>query len=111
MQSAISPYYRVNKFIVPKDSRDAFLSLIATTHGVVRRQPGFVRDLVLEQQSGPGQFNFVTLLEFSGIEVVPQITQALADFDAQTGVDRKAVAMELGVKSDMANYRPLPMPL
>jgi hypothetical protein len=109
MQDAISPYYRINNFIVPQDSREAFLSLVASTHGVVRRQPGFVRDLVLERQSGPGQFDIVTLIEFSSTEVVPQVTQALADFDAQTGVDRAAVRTELGVASDMAGYKSLPL--
>jgi hypothetical protein len=102
-----APYFRVNKFVVPPKNRDAFLKIIERTHAVVRRQHGFVRDLVLEQQSGPGMFNFVTLIEFSGVEAVPQVTAALAALDAKTGVSRMEEADQLGVCSDMANYRPL----
>lgn len=102
-----APYFRVNKFVVPPKNRDAFLRIIERTHAVVRRQQGFVRDLVLEQQSGPGMFNFVTLIEFASVEAVPQVTAALAALDAQTGVNRKEETDQLGVCSDMANYRPL----
>ncbi|HEY4076877.1 MAG TPA: hypothetical protein VGM26_08080 [Rhizomicrobium sp.] len=102
-----APYYRVNKFVVPPKNRDAFLKIIERTHAVVRRQQGFVRDLVLEQQSGPGLFNFVTLIEFSGIEAVPQVTAALAALDEEAGVSRREAVDQLGVCSDMANYRSL----
>jgi hypothetical protein len=102
-----APYFRVNKFVVPPKNRDAFLKIIERTHAVVRRQHGFVRDLVLEQQSGPGMFNFVTLIELSGVEVAAQVTAALAALDAQAGVSRKEETDQLGVCSDMANYRPL----
>jgi len=102
-----APYYRVNKFVVPPKNRDAFLKIIERTHAVVRRQQGFVRDLVLEQQSGPGLFNFVTLIEFSGVEAVPQVTAALAALDEASGISRKEATAQLGVCSDMANYRPI----
>jgi hypothetical protein len=104
-----TPYYRINNFAVPPQSREAFLEIIASTHDVLRRQRGFVRDLILEQQSGPGAFNFVSLIEFSGIEAVPHVTAALAALDQVRGISRKEEAAQLGVRSDMAGYEPLPV--
>ena len=53
------PLYRVDK-LVPAAGRDEFLKRVASTHALLRQQEGFVRDLVMEQQSGPGAFNFST---------------------------------------------------
>src|SRR6202012_4714772 len=102
-----TPYYRINNFAVPPQSREAFLAIIASTHDVLRRQRGFVRDLILEQQSGPGAFNIVSLIEFSGVEAVPHVTAALAALDQVRGISRKEAAAQLGVRSDMAGYEPL----
>ena len=109
MSETQSPYFRVNTFVVPSRSREAFLSIITSTHQVLRRQQGFVRDLILEQQSGPGENNFVSLIEFAGIEAVPYATAALAALDQERGISRKEEAAQLGVRSGMANYRPLPV--
>ncbi|HVW73232.1 MAG TPA: antibiotic biosynthesis monooxygenase [Rhizomicrobium sp.] len=102
-----TPYYRINNFTVPPESREAFLAIIASTHDVLRRQQGFVRDLILEQQSGPGAFNFVSMIEFSGVEAVPHVTAALAELDQLRGISRKEEAARLGVRTDMAGYGPL----
>jgi len=107
MQDAPAPYYRINKFVVPPQSRDAMLGLIQLTHGALRRQTGFVRDLILERQSAPGECNIITLIEFTGTDVVPQITAVLDALETQTGINRKERADQLGVRSDMAGYRRL----
>jgi heme-degrading monooxygenase HmoA len=67
---AASPFYRVDKFAVPAEGRAEFLERVASTHALLRTQKGFVRDLILEQQSGPGALNFVTLVEWTGPEAV-----------------------------------------
>lgn len=53
--------YRVDKFSVPQAAKDEFLKRVRDTHHVLRRQPGFIRDTLLEQVAGPGQFNIVTI--------------------------------------------------
>lgn len=53
--------YRVDKFSVPQAAKDEFLKRVRDTHHVLRRQPGFIRDMLLEQVAGPGQFNIVTI--------------------------------------------------
>ena len=46
--------YRVDKFIVPQAAREEFLKKVHDTHSVLRHQPGFIRDTILEQVAGPG---------------------------------------------------------
>jgi hypothetical protein len=55
------PIYRVDKFVVPASARDEFLARANTIRDVLKRQEGFVRDSYLEQISGLGEFNIVTI--------------------------------------------------
>jgi len=50
--------YRVDKFVVPSTAREEFLHKVRRTHAVLKAQPGFLQDFVLEQSSGPGEFNW-----------------------------------------------------
>ena len=71
--------YRVDKFVVPESAREEFLTKIRETHELLRRQPGFVRDAILEQIAGPGRFNIVTVAEWedqSAIDAGPRGRQA-----------------------------------
>ncbi|MFD2263993.1 hypothetical protein ACFSM5_13910 [Lacibacterium aquatile] len=102
-----APVFRINKFAVPTQSRGEFLDFIVETQAVISAQPGFVRASMMEQYPGPGIFNFVALLEFSGPEAVDPIIAAIADYDRAQGIDRPAVMAGLGVKVDMGNYRAL----
>lgn len=100
-----APLYRINKFSVPVESRDAFLDLMSKTHAVLRRQEGVVAERVLEQQSGPGIFNFVAVIEFAGAHVIDGIVSAVAAFDRQATIDRQQIMVTRGIKTDMGLYR------
>ncbi len=103
-RGASAPLYRVDKFAVPAAGRDEFLKRVASTHALLRQQAGFVRDLLMEQQSGPGVFNFVTLVEWTGPEVVERVAAAVAELHRQTGFEREEMMTRLGIKADIANY-------
>jgi heme-degrading monooxygenase HmoA len=60
--------YRVDKFVVPTSAREEFLDRVRRTHALLKAQPGFVQDSVLEQFSGPGEFNVVTTVEWASQE-------------------------------------------
>lgn len=98
------PLYRVDKFIVPPDARDEFLARVHDTHAVLRRQEGFVRDMILEQQSGPGAFNIVTVVEWTNADVVGRVSEAVARHHAEIGFDRNETMARLGITADIANY-------
>jgi hypothetical protein len=40
--------FRVDKFVVPANAREEFLGKVRATHAVLKTQPGFVRDAILE---------------------------------------------------------------
>ncbi len=102
--TAKSSIYRINKFVVPAASRDEFLdAVIRPTHEMLRRQPGFVSDMVMEQTSGPGEFNIVALIEFAGPEAVAPIAAAVAELHQRIGVTPGLTA-RLGIRTDQANY-------
>jgi hypothetical protein len=100
-----SPFYRVDKFAVPAEGRAAFLEKVAQTHALLRQQQGFVRDLIMEQESGPGTFNFVTLVEWSAPEVVEHVAPAVAALHKSMGFNPAEFMQKLGIKADIANYR------
>jgi hypothetical protein len=98
-------HYRVDKFKVPANGRDEFLDRVFKTQAFLEQQEGFVQGLVLEQQSGPGVFNVVTLVEWSGPEVVERVTAAVARFHQEMGFDRQELIARLGITADIAGYR------
>lgn len=106
-QSASQPLYRVNKFAVPPEARDEFLDLVAKTFAVIRSQKGHVRDWILEQNSGPGVFNFVTMIEFASEEVAPRVVAALAALDRELRLDREAMMGRLNIRTDFGSYKRL----
>lgn len=99
------PLYRVDKFAVPVEARAEFLERVASTHALLRRQEGFVQDFILEQESGPGVFNFVTLVEWDSADAVDRVAAAVRAMHAETGFDRQAFFATSGVTADIANYR------
>jgi heme-degrading monooxygenase HmoA len=98
------PLYRVDRFIVPAEARDEFLARVRDTHAILRRQEGFIRDLILEQQSGPGSFNLVTVVEWANEDVIGQVSEAVAKHHAAIGFDRNETLARLGITADIANY-------
>jgi hypothetical protein len=101
--------YRIDKFVVPAASRGEFLDRVAKTHDLLRRQQGFVDAMVAEQISGPGAFNVVTVVQWERAEVIDRVAAEVAKWHAETGFDREALVVRLGIRADIATYRRLPM--
>jgi heme-degrading monooxygenase HmoA len=99
--------YRIDKLVVPAAARREFLERAAESKSLLQRQSGFVRSQVFEQCSGPGEFNFVTVVEWESAEALERAAAALARRQAELGYDRAKTAARLGIRSDMANYRQL----
>jgi heme-degrading monooxygenase HmoA len=98
-------FYRVDKFVVPAAAREELLERVHQTHEVLRRQPGFVRDYLLEQISGPGEFNIVTFAEWESEDFVAGARAAVTELHRATRVDPQELFARLGIKADLANYR------
>jgi len=97
--------FRVDKFVVPGPAREEFLNKVHATHDVLRKQPGFVRDAILEQTSGPGQFNFVTIVEWENNDAIEGARQAVLALHRQMNFDPQELISRLGIRVDIANYQ------
>jgi heme-degrading monooxygenase HmoA len=101
------PIYRVDKFIVPAHARAEFLDRVAKTQALLREQEGFVQGFVLEKQSGPGSFNFVTFVEWARADAIERAAAEVAKLHAKLGFDRQELVSRLGITADIALYEPL----
>jgi heme-degrading monooxygenase HmoA len=96
--------YRVDKFAVPAAAREEFLDKVRRTHALLRAQPGFLQDFVLEQSSGPGEFNLVTIVEWATQESVENARAAVASLHRGMNFDAKELFARTGIRADIANY-------
>ena len=97
-------FYRVDKFVVPEAARKEFLARVFQTHAVLRRQPGFVSDLLLELTSGPGEFNFVTVAEWESEDFVAGARAAVQAMHRSQNFDPQELFQRLGIEPDLGNY-------
>ncbi len=67
-------------------------------------QPGFVRDVVLEQTSGPGRFNVVTLVEWQSQSAMEAAKAVVMAAHAKSGFKPQELFARLGIEADIANY-------
>jgi heme-degrading monooxygenase HmoA len=108
VDSAFSPnpqrLYRIDKFKVPQSARVEFLEQVRTTHELLRTLPGFVRDALFEQSSGPGAFNFVTLVEWENAEALEGAKQVIMAKHADSEFNPPEMFARLGIDADLANY-------
>lgn len=100
-----STVYRVDKFIVPETAKEEFLAKVHATHAVLRSLPGFKRDVVLEQLSGPGHYNYVTLVEWSDAAVMEAAKAEVQKSHAKNNFNPQEMFARLGIKADLGNYR------
>lgn len=99
--------FRVDKFSVPAPARQEFLSRVLATHQVLRSQAGFVREAILEQTSGPGKFNFVTIVEWENAAAMEPARQVVAALHRQMNFDAREMVARLGIRADIADYQPV----
>lgn len=96
--------YRVDKFEVPEQAREEFWIHVRRTHELLRTQPGFVEDLLLEKHSGPGRFNVVTMVKWASADDL-EPAKVAAERAHQEADFRPAEFMEQhGIDADLANY-------
>src|SRR5215831_4793369 len=79
--------YRIDKFKVPPAAREEFLKGVRDTQGFLATLPGFVGNSIFEQSSGPGAFNFVTMVEWESAEAIERAVKAVTERFEATGVN------------------------
>jgi heme-degrading monooxygenase HmoA len=100
-----SQTYRIDRFVVPGQARDEFLSRVEATHALLRTQAGFLGDAILERASGPGEFNFVTIVRWENAEAMEPARQAVAALEEKMNFNPREMMAKLGIRADIANYK------
>ncbi|TPM79115.1 antibiotic biosynthesis monooxygenase [Mesorhizobium sp. B2-3-3] len=100
--------FRVDKFVVPAAAREEILVKVRTTHELLRQQQGFLQDFVLEQFSGPGEFNLVTIVEWESQAAVDNVVPIVKVAHERIAFNPQETIARLGVKADVANYQRVP---
>jgi heme-degrading monooxygenase HmoA len=97
--------YRVDKFKVPSAAREEFIDRVHKSHEFLRTLPGLIQDHVLEQTSGPGEFNFVTIIVWNSIESIEAARKAVMAKYEEIGFNPQEMYARLGIKADIAVYQ------
>lgn len=97
--------YRIDRFAVPAAARDEFLARVRETHEVLRAQPGFVGDMLLEQSGGPGEFNLVTIAEWESGTAFDEVKAAVGAMHAARGFSPPELMARLGIRGDIGTYQ------
>lgn len=107
--SAAEPVYRIDKFKVPATARDEFLNAVRRTHRELRGQRGFVQDFLLEQAAGPGEFNFITFVEWRNRHAMEAAATAMQAIHRAMDFDPGSFIRQSDIEADIAVYRALPV--
>ena len=100
-------FYRLDRFIVPAAAREEFLARVRQTHEVLRKQPGFVRDLLLERTVENGASSIVTLAEWESDAFVAGARAAVQAMHRAENFDPQELFSRLGIEPDLGNYHPV----
>jgi heme-degrading monooxygenase HmoA len=96
--------YRIDKFVVPNLAREEFWTHVRRTHSVLRNQHGFLGDALLEQHSGPGRFNVVTMVRWSSADDLGSARSAVEQSHQEAGFRPAEFFQRVGIEADLANY-------
>lgn len=99
-----NPVFRIDKFVVPTDVLPSFVAQMQRVQQTLRTLPGCLRNHVLTQTGGPGEFNVITLVEWASEQAVAAAQVVVKKKFAQEGFDPVGFVQQNGVRADMGLY-------
>jgi hypothetical protein len=95
--------HRIDKFAVSSDLLPSFLEGVYASHQAIDGLAGMVRNEVLIQSGGEGEFNVVTHVVWVNDESYQNAIAAMSRFHERRGGRPN---IDPSVKTDLATYRP-----
>jgi len=99
------PVYRIDRFNVPAQAMPAFMERVRYTQQALDGLPGCRQNLVLTQPDLAGEFNVMTIVEWSDEQSLSAAKAMMQQRYAQERFDPAAFMHGLGVRADMGLYR------
>jgi hypothetical protein len=103
-QQQNSSLFRIDSFAVPQAARAAFMAEVQETKQFLAEQAGCLQNLILEQHSGSGRFNVVTVVEWEHPQAFANAKAAMMEKRRGSGFDPETFLKTLGVEANMSNY-------
>ena len=98
--------YRLDRFVVPRQSRDEFLMRVNQTHEILRRQAGFLQDFLLERPGeNDGATVIVTLVEWDSQETVDRVVPIVQAEHRRMGFNPREAVARLSVEAEIGLFR------
>ena len=102
---ANQPVYRIDRFNVPAHALLTFMERVRYTQQVLDELPGCRQNLVLTQADLAGEFNVMTMVEWSDEGSLSAAKAVIQQRYAQERFDPAAFMQGLGVQADLGLYR------
>lgn len=99
------PVYRIDRFNVPATALSAFMERLQATQRTLDQLPGCRQNLVLRQPDLAGEFNVMTVVEWTDESHMAAAKAAMQASYAQARFDPAAFMQQLGVQADLGVYR------
>lgn len=96
---------RIDKFIVPDESKAEFLEQVHITHELLRTLPGFVEDFIVEKLNGPAVFNIVTTVVWKDHSAIANAKDRVHASQKERNFDPHELWSRLNIQADLGNYK------
>lgn len=98
----------IDKFIVPEESKAAFLAEVRKSSAFLRTLPGFVEGFVYESIDGGNRHNVVTTAVWKDEEAFQNAKRSAAEGFKKIGFDPPEIMKNLKVEIERGIYRRSP---
>ena len=99
------PIFRIDRFNVPTHALQAFMERVRHTQRTFDELPGCRQNLVLTQPDLAGEFNVMTVVEWSDESHLAAAKAVMQKRYAEERFDPAAFMQGLGIKADLGVYR------
>ena len=106
IETGKAAYYRIDRFTVPAAGYDEFMSRVRQTHAVLKSQPGFIRDHIVERPLPAGFSEIVTIAEWQTEDHVASARLAVRTSQLEAGFDPQEMFGRLEIDAAIASYAP-----
>lgn len=107
MTDAARTILRIDCFTVPGTVRGEFLRRVNATHAVLRGQPGFVFDRIVERPVDDGASRLITIVEWSGPDAIAGAVRAVKEAHRGDGFSAADFIAANGIVADLGTFRPV----
>jgi heme-degrading monooxygenase HmoA len=95
----------IDTFVVPEESKAAFLEAARRAQSFIRTLPDFVEGFLYEQKDGESRYNFLTTAVWKNDEAFENALKAVAAEFQRQGFNPQQTAKALGGGEDTVNLR------